>query len=160
MNEFLDSMIRYWQWADDTAWDIVKGLSDEQFNRTFGESGHSLRTRYIHLAEDSWEWYIDWTGAELYEEPDFESMTREELYEFISTYNKKWADLRATDLHKTLRVGRVDSMVTLTLPQMLFHMNNHATYHRGQIMMTLRLLGVDTTMTDYVPFRVNIGDDE
>jgi uncharacterized damage-inducible protein DinB len=157
MTDLLDHIPKYWQWADNSAWDFVKNLSEEEFNQNFGEFGHSLRTRYIHLAEDSWEWYADWTGTEITEEPDFDTMSREELYHFISEYNKKWEKLLETDKNKIIRVGRGDTMVTITLPQILFHMNNHATYHRGQIMMSLRLLGKDTRMTDYVPFRINTG---
>lgn len=137
----------------------MKDLTDEEFNRTFGDFGNSLRTRYTHLAEDSWEWYTDWTGADVSEEPDFDTMTRGELFDFISEYNKKWENLLVTDSGKTIRVGEEDTMVTITLPQILFHMNNHATYHRGQIMLSLRLLGKDTQMTDYVPFRIKTGTD-
>jgi uncharacterized damage-inducible protein DinB len=157
MTELSSQIVAYWQWADNFAWELVKDLSDEEFNQTFGEFGHSLRTRYIHLAEDSWEWYADWTGAEISEEPDFEVMSREELFEFISEFNEKWGNLLETDKNKTIMVGRGETMVTITLSQILFHMSNHATYHRGQIMMTLRLLGKDTEMTDYVPFRIKTG---
>ncbi len=159
MTDLLNHIIKYWQWADKSAWKIVKGLTDEEFNRNFGDFDNSLRTRYTHLAEDSWEWYADWTGADVSEEPDFDAMTREELFDFISDYNKKWEDLLVTDSGKTIRVGEGDIMVTITLPQILFHMNNHATYHRGQIMLSLRLLGKDTQMTDYVPFRIKTGTD-
>ncbi|MHA1908051.1 MAG: DinB family protein [Candidatus Thorarchaeota archaeon] len=159
MADLLDGIVKYWQWADNSAWNLVKELTEEEFNRNFGEFGHSLRIRYIHLAEDTWEWYTDWTGAEISEEPDFDAMSREELFEFISEYNQKWENLLTTDKNKTIRVGRGDTMVTITLSQILFHMNNHATYHRGQIMMSLRLLGKETQMTDYVPFRIKTGTD-
>ena len=155
MTSLVDRIVAYWQWADITVWSLIKDLSDEEFNQSFGEFGGSLRKRYIHLAEDNWEWYSDWTGADIQEEPDFNNMSKEELFEFISSYNSKWADLRVTDSEKTINVGQGDTMITLTFPEMLFHMNNHATYHRGQIAMCLRLLGKETHMTDYVPQRLS-----
>lgn len=155
MSFLVDRIAEYWQWADNSVWNLVKNLSDEEFNRSFGEADNSIRRRYIHLAEDNWEWYADWTGADVQEEPDFDNMTRYELYNLISSYNTKWAKLRSTDHKKTINVGKGDTMITLTFPEMLFHMNNHSTYHRGQIIMALRLLGKNTHMTDYVPHRLS-----
>jgi uncharacterized damage-inducible protein DinB len=42
--------------------------------------------------------------------------------------------------------------IHLHLEEMLFNIINHATYHRGQIVTLLRLLGKDVVMTDYVPY--------
>ncbi len=155
MASLVNRIVKYWLWADNSVWSLIKDISDEEFNQSFGEFGGSIRRRYIHFAEDNWEWYSDWTGADIQEEPDFDNMSKEELFDFISSYNVKWADLRATDLEKTINVGKGDTMITLSFPEMLFHMNNHATYHRGQIIMCLRLLGKDTNMTDYVPHRLS-----
>lgn len=155
MTSLVDRIVEYWQWADNSVWSLVKDLSDEEFNQSFGEFGGSIRKRYIHLAEDSWEWYADWTGADIQEEPDFDNMSKEDIFEFISSYNTKWANLRATDSEKTINVGQGDTIITITLPEILLHMNNHATYHRGQITMSLRLLGKETHMTDYVPHRLS-----
>ena len=81
-------------------------------------------------------------------------MSKEKLFSFITLYNEKWANLLSHERTKSINVGQGDTMITITLPEILFHMNNHATYHRGQIMLSLRLLGKDTHMTDYVPFRI------
>ncbi|GAG55918.1 unnamed protein product, partial [marine sediment metagenome] len=40
--------------------------------------------------------------------------------------------------------------------EILFHLVNHATYHRGQIVVGLRTLGKEVVMTDYVPHRIQI----
>jgi uncharacterized damage-inducible protein DinB len=46
-------------------------------------------------------------------------------------------------------------IVTIDLDEMIFHLVNHYTYHRGQIVMGLRILGENVQMTDYVPYRLN-----
>jgi uncharacterized damage-inducible protein DinB len=38
---------------------------------------------------------------------------------------------------------------------MIFHLVNHYTYHRGQIVMGPRILVENVQMTDYVPYRLN-----
>ena len=153
MIELIERILEYWQWADQSVWDLVQCLSDEEFTKSF-EKGPSIQQRYVHLAEDSWEWYADWTGAEIEEEPDFQAMSREEIFDFISEYNMKWANLLNSDRIKTIEFGKIEKMISITFPEMIFHMNNHATYHRGQIIMTLRMLGKEVHFTDYVPFKL------
>jgi uncharacterized damage-inducible protein DinB len=139
-------------WANDVIWEIVKELNDEEYNHVFYNTGGSIRLRYIHLAEDTWEWFHDWHG-EIAEEPDFQKMSRNELYVFISEYMKKWIDMidnRTVEEYEDERAGKI---LKLQFDEMFFHLVNHHTYHRGQIVMCLRMLGKEVPMTDYVPFR-------
>ncbi len=151
----LVKLSNYLIWANDTIWEIVEDLSDEEFNRTLYETGGSIHSRYIHLAQDSWEWFHDWHNEEP-EEPDFLNMTRKELYHFITEYTEKWISLiekRTVNEYRDERAGKV---LTLQFDEMFFHVVNHYTYHRGQIVMSIRLLGKKVPMTDYVPHRFSI----
>ncbi|MHA1936245.1 MAG: DinB family protein [Candidatus Thorarchaeota archaeon] len=149
----LERIGQYMIWADNAIWRIVQELTDEEYSHAFGEFGGSLQQRYIHLAEDTWEWYYDWTGEDSGEEPGFQNMSRDTLFEFILSHNQKWFDMIERTGIDTLELKRNGKSVTLEFDEMLFHLNNHATYHRGQIVMGLRLLGKDVHMTDYVPHR-------
>ena len=134
----LDRLAGYLTWANDTIWKIVETLSDDEFGKS--------------LAEDTWEWFHDWHSEEP-QEPDFQSMTRDELYQFIVGYLKKWQSLiekRTIDQFSDEREGKT---VVTKFDEMFFHMVNHFTYHRGQIVMGLKMLGKEVTMTDYVPYR-------
>jgi uncharacterized damage-inducible protein DinB len=145
---------KYLIWANDTIWEIVENLSHEEFNRTLNETGGSIHRRYIHLAQDSWEWFHDWHGEEP-EEPDFMNMKRKELYQFITEYAEKWFHLieeRTVNEYQDERAGKA---LTLSFEEMFFHIVNHFTYHRGQIVMALKLLGKEVTTTDYVPYRIS-----
>jgi len=92
----LDNLEAYWSWADTTIWNIVLGLSDEEFNRFHYDGGGSLKQRYVHLAEDLWEWYFEWIGQSPEDEADFTGMTREELNESIQKYRKLFVDIIET----------------------------------------------------------------
>lgn len=151
----LTKLANYLTWANDSIWEIVKDLNDDEFRRPMYESGGSVYIRYVHLAEDTWEWFHDWHSEEP-EEPDFRKMNRSDLYEFITKYVEKWIGLiseRSVDEFKDERAGKV---LTLQFDEMFFHMVNHFTYHRGQIAMALKRLGKDVPMTDYVPHRFSI----
>jgi len=152
---FLTKLADYLIWANDEIWEIVETLSDNEFSWNPPKTDHSIQSKYIHLAQDTWEWYHDWHG-ESPEEPDFQSMTRTELYEFIKSYTVKWVSMineRTINEFDDERAGKV---LTLKFDEMFFHMVNHFTYHRGQIVMSLKLLGKEVPMTDYVPHRFSI----
>jgi uncharacterized damage-inducible protein DinB len=149
------TIIEYAMWANTKIWNVVEQLTDEEFVQVLGEDAGSIRRRYVHLAQDTWEWFHDW-HSEKPKEPDFLGMTRNELYHFMMDYMMKWKHLideRSVDFFND---ERNEKIVTITFDEMIFHLVNHHTYHRGQIVMGLRLLGKEIQMTDYIPYRLEI----
>ncbi|MFX1482294.1 MAG: DinB family protein [Promethearchaeota archaeon] len=151
----LTKLADYMDWANDKIWGIVETLSDNEFSGSPPGTEHSVHSKYIHLAQDTWEWYHDWLGEEP-KEPDFQDMTRGELYEFIKLYTAKWTKLIDDRSMDEIQSERDNKILTLQFEEMFFHMVNHFTYHRGQIVMFLRLLERDVPMTDYVPHRFSM----
>ncbi len=156
--QFIQSIISYLKWADATIWEIVQNLSDDEFNHSFDERGGSIRKRYVHLAEDIWEWYHDWTGIVPENEIVFSKMSRKELFESISEYVEQLEEMIDDSTLQEFSFDTETSSVEMQLEEFVFHLTNHATYHRGQIVMCLRMLGKDVPVTDYVPFRINASD--
>ncbi|MHA2378746.1 MAG: DinB family protein [Candidatus Thorarchaeota archaeon] len=152
--ELLKRLGQYLLWADNSVWDVVKTLTDDEFIQSPGENMRSIRDRYVHLAQDTWEWYHDWTGEKPGDEPNLKQMTRDELFEFIVAYDRKLVGLIETRSIDNLEFDADGKKINLRFDEFLFHMVNHATYHRGQIVAGLRVLGKETRMTDYVPFRI------
>ncbi|MHA2002586.1 MAG: DinB family protein [Candidatus Thorarchaeota archaeon] len=150
----LERMGQYLIWADKTVWGIVQGLSDEEFDRPLGEGGGSIRKRYIHLAEDAWEWFHDWVDKSPEDEPEFDEMSRNVLFEFLSDYVNRFLKMIDDRVVEKIAFDSKGKDITISFDEILFHLVNHATYHRGQIVMGLRLLDKDVQMTDYVPYRI------
>jgi len=150
----LENMSAYLFWADSTIWNIVQSLSDEEYSRDLYENGGSIQRRYAHLAEDLREWYFDWIGQTLGEELDFMSMPREVVLKSINEYTKMFTDMVEKRTINYLEMDTGEEKLRITFDEILFHLVNHATYHRGQIVMGLRILGKDVVMTDYVPYRI------
>lgn len=153
--KLLKNMATYMQWADREVWKLVEALSDEEFNQSFGVHGGNIRNRYIHLAKDTWEWYHDWTGKNRDPEPDFNSMSREELFHFIVKYTQLWIELINERKVNEYTIRKKNTDITIEFNEIFFHIINHITYHRGQIVMALRLLEKNVHMTDYVPYRIS-----
>ncbi len=152
--ELLEKLGQYLIWADEAIWNLVKDLSDEEFAQSSGGGMRSIRARYVHLARDFWEWLMDWTGESPEDEPDFESMPRDELFESIAAYERKLVGLIKSRTFDTLELDADGNKIRLVFGEFFFHMVNHSTYHRGQIVANLRMLGKKVLMTDYVPFRI------
>ncbi|MFW9886789.1 MAG: DinB family protein [Candidatus Thorarchaeota archaeon] len=153
----LERMGQYLIWADKTMWDIVQGLSDEEFDRSFGEGGGSIRKRYLHLAQDTWEWYNDWIDKEPNDTPDFDGMNRDALFKFLTEYINRFLKMIDDTVVDKITFESEGKRITIRFEEILFHLVNHAAYHRGQIAIALRLLGKEVQMTDYVPYRRTIG---
>lgn len=148
----IENIFDYLSWANTSIWKIVESLSNEEFMQTLAEGGGSIQRRYMHLAEDTWEWFHDWHSEEQ-ESPDFHDMTMGELYQFISDYLEKWRTVIKERNIGEFTDEREGKTVVITIDEMLFHLVNHFTYHRGQIAMGLKILGKDVPMTDYIPYR-------
>jgi uncharacterized damage-inducible protein DinB len=154
----LEKMAEYTRWADRRMMSLVNGLTNEEFERDLHSTGGSLKKRYVHLAQDTWEWYQDWMGAEPEEEPDFEEMSRQELAKCIEEYQDRFYALVETRAVDSLRMNSGDEAFSISLEEILFHITNHATYHRGQMALGLKMLGKDVLMTDYVPYLRDIAE--
>ena len=153
-------MSKYLFWADLTIWNIVQNLTDEEYKRDLYDNGGSIQRRYTHLAEDLWEWYYDWVGQDRGEEPDFMSMSREEVFKSINEYSKMFTDMIETRTVNHLDLDTGEVKLRISFDEILFHLVNHATYHRGQIVMGLRILGKNVVMTDYVPHRIQLAENK
>lgn len=148
----IEKMAAYLTWANNSIWKIVETLSTDEFEQSLAEGAGSIHQRYIHLAEDTWEWFHDWHGGNP-QEPDFYNMPRNELFQFISDYLKKWRKAAEDRFIENFEDERDGKTVVISIDEIYFHLVNHFTYHRGQIAMGLRMLGKEVPMTDYVPHR-------
>ncbi|MFX1536803.1 MAG: DinB family protein [Promethearchaeota archaeon] len=148
----LEKALKYLIWADQEMRKMLEFVTDNEFYHQFEEHGSSIYNRCKHLAIANWGWYITVSAEEPKYEPDFDSMSREELLDSIATYNQKLLNLIKNKPKETYEITRGGKTVSFHFEDLVFNVINHATYHRGQIMMALRLLEKDVYTTDYVPY--------
>lgn len=143
----LSTLLDYHYWARDRALDAAALLTPEQFTRDLGSSFKSVRDTLAHTYSAEWAWYQRWQGTSpvamlpFDQFPDVESLRaawrdhEAKMRAFVSGMDQAAAD-RAYEFR--LLSGQAASGI---LWQMLQHVVNHATYHRGQITTMLRQLG-------------------
>ena len=141
------TLLDYHYWARDRLLAAVEAISDEQRTRDMGSSFRSIHETLVHLVAAEWAWHSRWHGVsptslgQAGEFPDF------------ATIRARWADLEQQvreyiDVAGAEGLDRVYDYKSLAgaagrspLWQMVQHVVNHASYHRGQVTTMLRQVG-------------------
>ena len=155
----LQTLLDYHYWARDRMLDAAGSLTDEQLNRDLGSSFKSVRETLVHLYSAEWAWYERWHGRMPTAPLPLDA------FPDVAAIRQQWtaheAKMRAflgglTDegvarvIEYTLLSGAVGSA---SIAQMLQHVVNHGSYHRGQVTTMLRQLGATSlASTDLIRF--------
>lgn len=144
------------RWANARMRDAVSKLSDEEFSRDLKNSFPSIRDTVLHVMTSEWVWLARWLGTSPTAMPDaWRGYT-------LSQINNEWAavEIAQSAFVEKLTDAELDRVVayrnlkgeshTNLLWQLLRHMVNHSTYHRGQVTTMLRQLGHNAVSTDLV----------
>jgi uncharacterized damage-inducible protein DinB len=149
----------YNSWANCHTLDSCAPLTDEQFTRDLVSSFRSVRDTLVHIAGAEWIWLERWHGrspiappAAETAFPNLDSVRRrfDEIDRGLIDYA---ASLTNEDLQRVLNYKTMaGAPQAQPIWQMLQHLGNHGTYHRGQIVTMLRQLGAKPVSTDMIAF--------
>jgi uncharacterized damage-inducible protein DinB len=143
----LKTLLDYHYWARDRVLDAVSQLTPEQFTRDLGSSFKSVRDTLAHLYSAEWAWYSRWQGVS----PT--AMLPFDQFQDVATLRKTWTEHEAQVRAFVDRLGDAGvnnvyefkllngQQASAVFWQMLQHVANHASYHRGQVTTMLRQLG-------------------
>jgi uncharacterized damage-inducible protein DinB len=143
----LQTMLDYHYWARDRVLNALEALTPEQYNRDLGNSFKSIRDTMTHVYAAEWAWHSRWHGesptallsADRF--PDLASLRaawtglEEKMRAFVGGLDE--AGINRVVEYKLLS-GQPGASPTW---QMVQHVVNHASYHRGQLTTMLRQLG-------------------
>jgi len=143
----LRTMLDYHYWARDRLLDALEPLTLDQLNRDLGSSFKSIRETIVHTYAAEWAWHQRWQGNS----PT--ALLPSDQFPDLASVRRAWSqhegNMRAfLDALGEDGVSRVFEYTLLSgqagaspLWQMLQHVVNHASYHRGQITTMLRQIG-------------------
>lgn len=158
MIEEIRELFEYNRWANRRVLGAAARLSAEDFTRDMGNSFPSVRDTLSHILGSEWLWLSRWQGTSPSGVPEaWDLSTIEALQarwgevergqeEFLATLTDE--ALRGVISYRNLR----GDPFSMPLWQLLRHMVNHSTYHRGQVTTLLRQLGAEVVGTDLVLF--------
>jgi uncharacterized damage-inducible protein DinB len=145
--ETLHTLLDYHYWARGRILDAAEPLTAEQFTRNLGNSFPSVRDTLVHLLSADWVWCARWQG----EVP--QAMLDPVTFPDVASIRAVWAEHEPKVRAVLDRFGengttrlieyRTFNGVSQAQPfwQILQHVVNHGSYHRGQITTMLRQLG-------------------
>jgi uncharacterized damage-inducible protein DinB len=148
----------YNSWANHRTLDACAALSEEQFTRDLGSSFRSVRDTLAHICGVEWLWLERWHGRShnalppAAEFPNLGSLRRrwDEVERNLLDYV---ASLTAEDIQRIIQHKTTQGVQQAApLWQMLPHLVNHGTYHRGQVATLLRQLSAKPISTDMIFF--------
>ena len=142
----LQTLVDYHYWARDRVLAAVEPLTTEQFTRNLGNSFPSVRDTLVHLFSADWVWCSRWEGG------NPRAMLDPAIYPDVATLRAAWVDHEQKVRGILAQCGeqgiarvieyRMFTGVAQAQPfwQILQHLVNHGSYHRGQITTMLRQL--------------------
>jgi len=149
MKELLKQYAAYNVWATQRIVDIILALPEEKQLAEVPSSFNSLYKCVLHMwdAESGW-----WQRMKMHEHTIFPSQnfkgTMQEAASSLLQQSKQWEEWvsTASDLsldHVFQYQNTKREVFKMPVYQMVHHVFNHGTYHRGQLINMLRQLGVE-----------------
>jgi uncharacterized damage-inducible protein DinB len=148
-------LFAFHRWANARLLDAAGGLTAEDFARDLRSSFPSVRETLVHLLSADWIWLERWRGRSPTAGPDWDVPTHADL-------RARWAEFERDQLAflEGLSEADLDRVVSYRalsgapyanpLGELLRHVVNHGTYHRGQVATLLRQLDVKPPQTDLI----------
>jgi uncharacterized damage-inducible protein DinB len=149
MKELLKQLSTYNIWANQKIIDVILSLPEEKQLAEVCSSFVSLHKTLLHMwdAESIW-----WQRMKLHERfvrpsDNFNGTTRDAINGLVSQ-SKLWEGWIANVSDQMLDhvfqySNNKKEQLKLPIYQMLMHVFNHGTYHRGQLINMLRQLGIE-----------------
>jgi len=150
------TLFEYTRWASEKTLESAASLSSEEFRRAIGGSFGSVHATLVHLYGADWVWLERWHGRSP------RALPKPEELESFDALRSRWNEVQDGQraFVEAMTPARMDEPVTYVnfagqtfsypLGETLFHVANHGTYHRGQIVTLLRQLGKKAISTDYL----------
>jgi uncharacterized damage-inducible protein DinB len=145
-------------WANECVLDSLRHIGQDLFASNRQASHGSIRGVIAHIAAAEWIWLERWKGLSpttLLPESEFE--TAEIATQRLRSIDRKLVEftrqLRQTDLDGRREYKSTEGKAySNVLSDMLLHLVNHSSYHRGQITTLLRQSGCVPQSTDFIRF--------
>ncbi len=159
MKPILQQYAAYTTWANQQLFDCIGTLSEEQIGQEVSSSFPSIKKTALHMLDADSIWWQRLKLAEQIERPsETFSGNFAELSKKLMGQSKLWEEWvhNATETqlsHVFAYQNNKKEQFKQPVYEMLLHIFNHATYHRGQLVTMLRQLGVEKIPgTDFVLF--------
>jgi uncharacterized damage-inducible protein DinB len=148
----------YNAWANARMFSAAEALTAEQLEAPLVSSFPSLKATLSHIVVTEWVWLRRWRGESPTAAPAWaEEPSLRELKSQLADIEAERASFLAgrtdADLEDVISYRGGDGQAFAhPLPDLIRHVVNHSTYHRGQLVTLLRQLGHTPPSTDFTRY--------
>ena len=167
MLDLIKSYYAYNSWAAANLLDSLEQLSEAELVAP-GCSGHgSIRDTLAHFMTTQWGW-VSWFDGSLTVSQAYALKVPSESIDTIAKARQRWLplDKQATTLVNGLSEEKLKDIWSWTLPtggsdslplwRLLFHVANHGTHTRSQIVAGIRRAGHDEPNIDFLNYSLTL----
>lgn len=145
-------------WANHRILGATDALTAEQFTKELGSSFSSVRDTLTHI------WGVEWIWLERLHGRSPSSFPNAKDFPDLASLWPRWAEIEKNWIEYVERLGENELKEEVDYKTMSFgpartsrwqimqHVVNHGTYHRGQVTTMLRQLGAKGVGTDLIFF--------
>ena len=152
----LGRLLEYTVWANHRVMRAAATLSVDDFKRDLSSSHGGVRGTLAHMLGAEWIWLERWKGVSpvgprLFDEGEFQDIIAlRDRWQAVEDHRSSWfRSLSPAAFRRKIRYRTMDGKpYEAPLWQLVQHLVNHSTYHRGQVVTMLRLLGAAPVSTD------------
>jgi uncharacterized damage-inducible protein DinB len=159
-----DRLFAYTVWANHRVLRAAATLDPDDFRRDLKSSHGGVRGTLAHMMAAEWLWLERWKGVNptrMADEGEFPDVVAlRDRWAAIEEHRRSWLEalrpeaLAQTVHYRDLKGNEWDQ----PLWQLVQHVANHGSYHRGQVVALLRQLGAKPLPTDLLFWDRKIGD--
>lgn len=146
MKRYFLKLYEYNQWANKRVFDalLAQNVNDEKILTLMSHVVSALNIWLCRIKGESPAAFPLWKKYELHE-----------LIQMSEEITKKWVDfVEATESFDRVLVytNYVGDPYENNVEQIMIHLVNHSSYHRGQVALLLRQKGMEPINTDYITY--------
>ncbi len=148
VKEYIQQVYDYSCWANRRYFTVAESLTDEQLHHMQGHSWGDVHAMLVHLMSSEWVWLQHWNGITP------KGHLNKDNFPTLASVRERWdtieAEMRAfiesqteASLESRITYSRFNGETfTVPLYQILMHVANHETHHRGELAAMFALMNV------------------
>lgn len=151
-------LYEYTEWANARILEAIRSLTGAQYEQHIVSSYSSIRDTLAHMAGAEWIWLQRWKGTNPTSQPEWAPQaaldTLARNWNAVAEDRRRYLDsLDEEALQRPLSYRNLKGEpFTNRLADVLLHVANHATYHRGQVVTMIRQVGATPPATDLIVY--------
>ena len=160
--EYFQQLYGYNYWANQRYFTVAEGLTDEQLHRRQGHSWDSVHAVLVHMLSSEWVWLQRWHGATPkghLDPADFPTLASlKQRWAGVETEMRAFINSQTDDGLQAVITYSNFSGEAFQVPlwQMLMHVANHETHHRGELAAMFALMNVPHPEEEVIQYFLNL----